>query len=171
MNLQDQTYTEVVKAAKHFLEIKHFCFFLFFQQTHSYTGAQVHFDEPIQHNKTHWFSNESEHLSIWSMYKTQWHIQKEETAQLHRINCNFGLLTVAAPLSKCALLVWRVEVPTDCLDDGGIGMRSTISTIRWLIKCTKCFIVCSVLLLINYFSRTHCLKCNSYFKVFVWFYY
>lgn len=48
-----------------------------------------------------------------------------------------------------SLLVWRVEVPTDCLNDGWIAMQSKISTIHWLIKCTKYFIVCGVLPLIN----------------------
>lgn len=122
------------------------------------------------YKKPHYFNKESEHFSVRSMYKA-WHIRKGGNSRAPHLNCNFGLFTVAAPLSKCALLVWRVEVPTDCLDDGRIGMRSTISTMRWLIKCTKCFIVCSVLLLINYFSGTHCLKCKSYFKVLVWFYY
>lgn len=92
--------------------------------------------------------------------------QKKGNNTAPHLNCNSGPFTIAAALSTCALLVWRVEVPTDCLDDGRMGMRSTISTIRWLIKCTKCFIVCSMLLLINYFSRTHCLKMQYLFQSF-----
>lgn len=104
---------------------------------------------------------------MWWMHKTKWSIQKEERAQ---VQFQFVILISWQELLHCTLLVWRVEVPTDCLDDGRIGMQSTISTIPWL-KCTMYFIFCSVLLLINYFSRTHCLKCNLYFKIFLWFQY